>query len=359
MQPLLSAAITAFIIALASIPSLIRVAKKVELYDEPDERKLHPNRIPLLGGMAIFAATIFSFTFWAAGYFEQQHLFIVASLIILFFLGLRDDIMPLQPIAKIFGQAVAAMLVVLFCNIRLLGMHGLFGIHALPLWLLAFISILVILFIINAYNLIDGVDGLAGGLGIIASATFGILFYCYNDMLMAVLAFSLCGALIGFLIFNFHPAKIFMGDTGSMTIGFILAILSLRFVELTKSVQLMELFNSRSAPVMVLAILIIPIVDTLRVFTIRIVKRRSPFSPDRNHIHHKLLQLGLSSRQVTVCLYLVNILFISAAYFFRDHNSATVFYGMLANALLFTQLPHVLLKFKKSGKSPEIATPFH
>ena len=125
---------------------------------------------------------------------------------------------------------------------------------------------------------------------------------------------DLVGALIGFLIFNFHPAKIFMGDTGSMTIGFILAILSLRFVELTKSVQLMELFNSRSAPVMVLAILIIPIVDTLRVFTIRIVKRRSPFSPDRNHIHHKLLQLGLSSRQVTVCLYLVNILFISAAF---------------------------------------------
>ena len=347
MNPLFLSAFTAFMISLASIPSLIRVAKKVELYDEPDERKLHPSNIPLLGGLAIFAATIFSFTFWAAGYFEQQHLFIVASLIILFFLGLRDDIMPLRPSAKIFGQAVAALLVVLFCNIRLLGMHGLFGLHALPVWVLVFVSVLVILFIINAYNLIDGVDGLAGGLGFIASAVFGVLFYQYNDLLMSVLAFSLCGALLGFLFFNFHPAKIFMGDTGSMTLGFILAILSLRFVEVSRSVQLPELFDSRSAPVMVLAILIIPVVDTLRVFTIRIIHKRSPFSPDRNHIHHKLLQLGLKPSWVTLTLYSVNLLFIAAAYVFRKQDPSLVFYLMLANALLFTQLPYLMLKFKK------------
>lgn len=347
MQPLLPSAITAFFIVLASIPSLIRVAKKVELYDEPDERKHHPSRIPLLGGLAIFAATIFSFTFWAAGYFEQQHLFIVASLIILFFLGLRDDMMPLQPIAKIFGQGVAAMLVVLFCNIRLLGMHGLFGFHVLPVGVLSVISILVILFIINAYNLIDGVDGLAGGLGFIASAVFGVLFFLYGDLLMAVLSFSLCGALLGFLIFNFHPAKIFMGDTGTMTVGFILAVLSLRFVELAKGMQVPELFTSRSAPVMVLAILIIPIVDTLRVFTLRIMHKRSPFSPDRNHIHHKLLQLGLSPRAVTLILYAVNVLFIAAAYVFRNQDSSLVFYAMLANALLLIQLPTILIWFKK------------
>ncbi|HNP47496.1 MAG TPA: MraY family glycosyltransferase [Bacteroidia bacterium] len=348
MQPLLPSAITAFLISLASIPSLIRVARKVELYDEPNERKIHPDKIPLLGGLAIFAATIFSFTFWAAGYFEQQHLFIVASLIILFFLGLRDDIMPLQPVAKIFGQAVAAMLVVLFCNIRLQGMHGLFGLHALPVWVLAILSVLVILFIINAYNLIDGVDGLAGGLGFIASAAFGVLFLLYQDKLMAVLSFSLSGALLGFLMFNFHPARIFMGDTGSMTIGFILAVLSLRFVELSKAVFIPDLFDSRSAPVMVLAMLIIPVVDTLRVFTLRILKRRSPFSPDRNHLHHKMLELGLSPGTVTLILYAVNLLFMAAAYLFRTENSALVFYILLANALLFTQLPLILLKIKKA-----------
>ena len=215
------------------------------------------------------------------------------------------------------------------------------------MWVLVFVSVLVILFIINAYNLIDGVDGLAGGLGFIASAVFGVLFYQYNDLLMAVLAFSLCGALLGFLFFNFHPAKIFMGDTGSMTLGFILAILSLRFVEVSRSVQLPELFDSRSAPVMVLAILIIPVVDTLRVFTIRIIHKRSPFSPDRNHIHHKLLQLGLKPALVTLTLYSVNLLFIAAAYVFRKQDPSLVFYLMLANALLFTQLPYLVLKFKK------------
>lgn len=109
-----------------------------------------------------------------------------------------------------------------------------------------------------------------------------------------------------------------MGDTGSMTLGFILAILSLRFVEVSRSVQLPELFDSRSAPVMVLAILIIPVVDTLRVFTIRIIHKRSPFSPDRNHIHHKLLQLGLKPALVTLTLYSVNLLFIAAAYVFEN-----------------------------------------
>lgn len=347
MYPLSFAFLTAFLISLASVPSLIRVARKIELYDEPDERKQHPRRIPLLGGLAIFAATIFAFTFWAAPYFEQRDLFIIASLIILFFLGLRDDMMPLQPLAKIFGQAVAALLVVLFCDFRLMGMHGLFGLHALPVGILVMISILVILFIINAYNLIDGVDGLAGGLGIIASACFGILFFLYGEMLMAVLAFSLFGALLGFLVYNFHPAKIFMGDTGSMTVGFILAIFALRFVELARTVVLAGYFDSHSAPVIVLAILIIPVVDTLRVFILRIIQKRSPFSPDRNHIHHKLLQIGLSPRFVSLILYGMNLLFITAAWFFRNSDPAVVFYGLIVNALLFTQLPQLWIRFKK------------
>lgn len=339
--------LTSFLIAFASIPSIIRIANRLSLFDEPNERKMHNNRIPLLGGIAIFAASLFSFTIWAAPYFESQHLFIIAALIIIFFFGLRDDIAPLAPLKKLSGQVIASLIVVLYCNIRLSGLHGLFGIHSLS-WISSVLwTVFAMLFIINAFNLIDGIDGLSSGLGIISSFVFGILFFVYGDFLMSVLALSLCGALFGFIPFNFYKARIFMGDTGTMTTGFILALLSVHFMELSRDVSVNSWFSYYSAPTLVLSALIIPVIDMMRVFIIRIIRLRSPFSADRNHIHHRLMMLGLNPAQACIILYMINILFVIAAWVFRDRNAVTVFYVFMFSAFILTQLPQLWLMIKK------------
>ena len=337
-----------FFVALASIPSIIRIASNMQLFDEPNERKLHVKRTPLLGGVAVFAAMLFSFTISAAPYFEKQHVFIIASLILIFFFGLRDDIAELAPLKKLSGQVLAAVIIIVFCDIRLSSLHGLFGIHHLDYFTSFILTLVGFIFIVNSYNLIDGIDGLASGLGIIASFTFAILFYRYNDGLMCILSLALSGALIGFMPYNFYKAKIFLGDTGTMTIGFVLAIFSFRFTEISKMSTINQPFDYRSAPVIIFSILVIPLIDTFRVFILRIFKKQSPFIADRNHIHHRLLALGLSVKQSCFLLYLVNILFILSAWWIRFIDSANFLYLLVFIALILTQLPMILLRYKKS-----------
>lgn len=344
---LFSCFIASLLISAFAIPSIIRISIKLDLFDEPGERKLHTHKIPVLGGLAIFAATLITLSIWAAPYFVPNQLFILAALFILFFMGLRDDIIPIKPLLKICGQMIAALLVIYFCDVRITGLHGLFGIHTVSPTVAYMITIALIMFLINSYNLIDGSDGLAAGLGCIASLSFGILFYLYADLFMAVLSFTLAGALLGFLFYNFYPAKIFMGDTGSLTVGFILSILAIRFVELNKVSANGDLFNHRSAPVIVLAILIIPVIDAFRVFVLRILKRKSPFVADRLHVHHKLLELGLSQKQVAILLYSINLLYILLAWFLRFQDPTFLFYLFIFSALLITQCPHLIIKFRK------------
>lgn len=340
--------LTSFLVAFASIPSIINIANRLSLYDEPNERKLHNDRIPLLGGISIFAASLFSFTIWAAPYFEPPHLFIIAALIIIFFFGLRDDIAPLAPLKKLAGQVIASIIVILYCDVRLQGLHGLFGIHALG-WAASILwTLFAMLFIINAINLIDGIDGLASGLGIIASIVFGILFFVYGDWLMTVLAFALCGSLCGFIPYNFHKAKIFMGDTGSMITGFILAMFAIYFMELTRRIVVDNWFNYYATPVIVLSALIIPIVDMIRVFSIRLLKFQSPFSADRNHIHHRLLQIGFNQVQTCIILYTATILFIVAAWILRQQDALIVFYILVGSAFILVHLPHFWTMIRKS-----------
>lgn len=348
MLSVITSFISSLLIALLSIPSVIVIARKLELYDVPGERKMHSQKTPLLGGLAIFASTLLGFIFWAAPYFERFHLFILAALLILFFIGLRDDILPVKPVIKIFGQLIAAFLVIAFCDLRITGLHGLFGIHTVSVFTGSIVTLFVILFIINAFNLIDGLDGLAASLGLLASLSFGILFFNYQDMFMAVLSFTLAGALLGFLFYNFHPAKIFMGDTGSMTVGFVLSLLAIRFVELNKSTGLEQVFDHRSAPVFVLAVLIIPVMDAIRVFMLRLLKRRSPFSADRLHIHHQLLRLGFGQKQTAVSILALNMTYILFAWLFRNSDSGSVFYIFIISSLAILELPHLILNKRKN-----------
>ena len=225
------------------------------------------------------------------------------------------------------------------------------GIYQVPFWFSILLTIFTILVIINAYNLIDGIDGLAGGIGAIASFTFGLWFYNYNQFSLCILSFSLFSALLAFLVYNFSPANIFMGDTGSLVVGIILAVLTVNFVELSFDSTPFE-FPFRSSPAMAIAILIYPLTDLMRVFMIRLIKRRSPFHADRNHIHHFLLDLGLTHREVSLTLYLVNIGFILLALTMRNVSSLALLIILMGLSFLLSIAPYLYKAFirDKSGK---------
>jgi UDP-N-acetylmuramyl pentapeptide phosphotransferase/UDP-N-acetylglucosamine-1-phosphate transferase len=189
-------------------------------------------------------------------------------------------------------------------------MHGLFGIDVLPLWTSVFLSLFTYIVVVNAMNLIDGVDGLAGGVGFIASSAFGIWFALAGDPAMACLAFALSGSLLAFLFFNFSPAKIFMGDSGSLTIGLIICILAIKVIDYDVSAIENKVILNISKPIFAMAVLVYPLVDTLRIFIYRAVRGVSPFSADRNHLHHRLLDIGLSHKGTVICVYFFNLVVI-------------------------------------------------
>lgn len=309
---------TALIISMYAIPSIIKVAQIKHLFDSPCERKRHGHDVPTLGGIAIFAGTIFSLTFWSDHTQIQELQFIIAAIMVLFFVGIKDDIVPLRPFKKLIAQIFAAFIIVHFAEIQITSMFGLFGIKDLNLYVSYALSIFTIIVITNSFNLIDGVNGLAGVIGIIASFTFGAWFLVFGSYQYALLGFSLSGSLLGFLWFNVTPAKIFMGDTGSLIVGLSCALLAIQFIETNRLLPREHEYKVFSVPVVAMSILIIPLYDTLRVFVIRMLKKKSPFSPDRRHLHHRLLDLGLSHNQITSILGVTNLFIITVIYYLQD-----------------------------------------
>lgn len=312
MEFILLAGILAFIITYAAIPVIINVSDIKKLYDHPDARKIHTRPIPSLGGLGIFAgfivACLMAISFSSAINFQY---FFAASLVI-FFLGLKDDILVLTPMKKIIGQIVAAFIIIYKGGVVIKGMHGFMGIQELPEAISLILTYFTVIVVVNSFNLIDGVDGLAAGLGIFTTLTFGFYFYTISHTDYAALAFAMSGSLLAFLIFNRSPARIFMGDTGSLLVGLVNAILVVHFINVADAPGVAV--PLASTPAIGVAILIIPLFDTLRVFSIRIFSRRSPFSPDRNHIHHILLDKGMSHKGVSFSLIMVNVLFVAVAF---------------------------------------------
>lgn len=331
----------AFIITFYAIPVIIRVADIKKLYDEPDERKIHTTPIPSLGGLGIYAGFLLAVLIAVPEQNSELQYYIAASLVI-FFLGLKDDILVLSPLKKFLGQLLAAFIIIYKGGIEINSMHGFLGLHQLPEFFSLALSYFTVIVIINSFNLIDGVDGLAGSLGLFTSACFGSYFLINGQIGLAVLGFSLAGALAAFLIFNFSPAKIFMGDTGAMLIGLINAILVIKFINLS-TLGIEVATPLVASPAIGFAILMVPLFDTLRVFAIRILYRRSPFSPDRNHIHHLLLDRGMSHKSVTISILLANMIFAALAYYFRQVGSTWLIFGLVSTGfsvisiLLYTQ----------------------
>jgi UDP-N-acetylmuramyl pentapeptide phosphotransferase/UDP-N-acetylglucosamine-1-phosphate transferase len=283
------------------IPVIIHVAIEKNLMVKPVGRSSHELPTPQFGGIGIFCGLMMGVTLFMKVTADNNYLMsVLAASVIIFLVGVKDDLSAMSPTKKLMGQVLAASILVFKGGIYISNFHGIFGFSEIPYAVSVPLSLVLIVYIINAINLSDGINGLAGLLSLLFSVSLGSWFWLIGDSALATIALSLAGACFAFLQYNFiTPAKTFMGDTGSLLIGLIGAVLMIRFVEIHKTLPTTNPYYFSAAPAMAVSLFIYPIADTLRVFVLRLAKGKSPFSPDRSHIHHMLLDCGLTHKQAT------------------------------------------------------------
>ena len=339
--------ITAFAITYAIIPSIIKVAKDRRLYDRPNERSSHQEPTPSLGGIGIFAGMVCGIMLWTPeGSFSVLQ-YILAAFVLIFLIGILDDLLPISPGKKLGGQCLVAIILSYKAGIQVSSLYGFLGIYELSAPLSLTLSIILIVGIINSFNLIDGINGLAGCVGLLTCLVFGTFFFLVGAAAFAVVSFSLAGATLAFLRYNFTPAKIFMGYTGSLLLGTLCAILAISFIETNYKPPPDSTYIWEAAPAIAIAVLILPLYDTFAVLIRRIIRGRSPFSPDKTHIHHQLLGLGLSHSKTTGVLIAVNLLFIAVAFGFNSLGIFKVLAMEFVLAFLFSIVLFLMPRLKK------------
>lgn len=322
--------------------------------DEPGDRSSHLRKIPNLGGIALFysigvCAPIFAYELF------DIYKFLFASLVILLYVGIMDDIVVIRAYKKLIAQILVATIMVLGSDVRIRSLFGLFGVYELNYFLSVVFSIVTFIILINAFNLIDGIDGLAGGYSVICSGLFALSYYRlgeYNYPLV-VFCFVLIGAVLAFLYYNlsnYRSVKVFMGDTGSMILGFLLAFTAMCFIDvfIDKGLQDIPRYHLESAPVIAVAVLILPIVDTLKVILLRLINKKSPFDADKNHIHHQLLKLNLTHRRSTSYIITYYLFIVAFAYYFRHINANLLLFLILGLGFIGAYLPSLVLKLQRN-----------
>ncbi|EDM37140.1 hypothetical protein PBAL39_05058 [Pedobacter sp. BAL39] len=339
---------SSILISLIAIPSIIHVSKLHQLYDDLSKhRKSHSDEIPRLGGIAIFVSFTITLLLFGIADTVIPINYLLASCILMFAMGIKDDLSGVNPGTKIVLQFLASMILVVPGKIRIANLYGLFDIYELNLVSSIILSVFFIMFITNAFNLIDGIDGLAASTGILVNGSFSILFIYMHQMELATVSLTMTGAILGFIKFNLSPAKIFMGDTGSLLIGLISSVMALKFFSLEDAPGT---FNQVYAtPAIAIIILMGPISDTIRVLLIRTSNGTSPFRADRNHTHHMMLRLGLTHLQATAILISINMTGIVLAIAFADSGSASLITYAGIAYILFNWVTALIIKLKTPG----------
>ena len=333
----------ALFISLVLIPSIIDIARAKSYVDAPNNRTSHHNTTPTLGGIAIFIGSIISFLMFSNVGDIPSFQYIIASVLIIFFIGFKDDIIGISPYKKFLGQVMAALIVIEFGGIILTNLHGLFYIYPITYNFGLVLSIVTIIGVTNCFNLMDGIDGLSASLAILACTAFGAWFYLAGQFDWAILSAGVTGATLAFWYFNLFSKrnKIFMGDTGSLFLGFIISLIAIKFNECT--IGITGPYAVQAAPAVSIGFLMIPIFDTLRVFITRIVKNKPPFSPDKTHIHHYLLELGFSHGQATLILTITAFIFIGVSVLLRNLTVFWLLFILIALASVLSFIPIFLV----------------
>lgn len=358
---IITAILLSALISYFTIPVIIKVSQLKKLADAPGSRSVHIKEIPNLGGVGIFLSIVVVTTFLGSFFLDKNLLVLLGSLTILFFTGLKDDLIELSPVSKLLGQLISVLSVILISDFRIDSLHGLMGIYQLSYSVSILLTLFMFILVINAYNLIDGVDGLAGGIGLVSSLIFGFFFFKANAPMMVFLSFAIVGSLGSFLVFNLSKKmKIFMGDTGSMIIGFLLAYQCVYFLNI--NIAESKLFGV-NAPLIALSILSFPLLDTCRVILVRLKKRQPVFAADQNHIHHSLLRLGLKHWQISLIGSSFGLLMLLVIYQFNMIETNTLLLIMCMVSLLFVLLINTIKKMlmttKKNKRVKTITKPLN
>jgi UDP-GlcNAc:undecaprenyl-phosphate/decaprenyl-phosphate GlcNAc-1-phosphate transferase len=341
--------ITAFVITLIAIPPIISLINKYRLYDTPNARKEHKTPIPTMGGIAILAGMMTGLFLWFPFTNEVPQVSFFFALSVLFGLGIMDDLKDLSAKYKFVIQLGLAALIAL-SGIRITSFDGLFGIQELPVSAQYTFTILAIVGITNAFNLIDGIDGLAGGIGFMSLVTLGIFLTMSGDVNTALIAFALAGGILAFLYFNFNPAKIFMGDTGSLLLGFVIAVLAIRLLQVNISAAAPVI---QHAPLFILGIVLIPVFDTVRVFSTRIWKGKSPFEADKTHIHHLLTNKGYSHAFAAKLICFIHGFILIEVYWLKELRQELILLILLTFMTILTiVLRNIRYVTSKPGTDP-------
>lgn len=311
------------IIGWLAIPRIIVIAKTKRLFDSHEARKVHSGAVPRLGGISFLPGAMISFSMLlgmryyfdlpleidAESIFLAEYMFMMAGMLTLFFVGLADDLVGVGFRGKFVTQIFAAAMLV-FAGLTINSLDGLFGLREIPLYFSVLLTTLFAVYTINAFNLIDGVDGLCSGTSTIVLSILGAWFVYLDDIVYAMMAFAMVGVVLVFFLYNIlgRRLKIFMGDTGSLTLGYSIVFLGLKFLSYS-AVDYSDSIVLYSPLSLLAGLLFVPLFDTLRVFVGRVVRHKSPFHPDKTHIHHKLLALGNTHLRSTATLLICTLFF--------------------------------------------------
>jgi UDP-N-acetylmuramyl pentapeptide phosphotransferase/UDP-N-acetylglucosamine-1-phosphate transferase len=349
----LAAATTAFVIAFLIVPVIIKYSLQKNLVDIPGRRKIHKKVTPSMGGIAIFLGFFISSLIWIDIQSWSEIKFIMVALFVIFFIGVRDDLVPLRWMIKLMGQVMAASLLIFLFDLRIKSFYGIFGVHDLPDIISYILTYFTIIVITNSFNLIDGLDGLAGSIATLSLIAFGVWFFLIDDVIFSILSFSMVGAIFAFLIFNWEPSEVFMGDTGALVIGMMLAMLTIRFVDLNFNLPDQYPYKFTASIGTAACIIIIPLVDTLRIVILRFVKGQSPFKPDKSHVHHAIMRLGMSHSQTTLILASVQILYICFALSLHNFSERYVLSGVVVLSFILSVILDRLILGKLAPNAPK------
>jgi UDP-GlcNAc:undecaprenyl-phosphate/decaprenyl-phosphate GlcNAc-1-phosphate transferase len=299
-----------FLLTYYIIPKVLWVSKEKNLMAPVIERSSHTKAVPSFGGVAFYITLILVLSLIQSMRLAHVGNHLIAAITILFMVGLKDDLVVSTARVKLFGQIAASCFIVFSPELQFNNLYGFWGIYEIPVLLGYILMTILCIAIINAYNLIDGIDGLAASIGIVISGMFAIVFYTTGHPFFVLVSVSLAGTLSAFLRYNFSRGerKIFMGDSGSLIVGLTLAFLAIKLLTREPYMPLVEQgVDPGNRPLFLACLFILPIIDTIRVMLIRMLNKRSPFSADRNHVHHVLLDLGFSHKRTCLILASVNV----------------------------------------------------
>lgn len=334
----------AFLISFLLLPVVIKLLKQFNWYEQPGSHKIHAATTPSMGGIPILVGVALALlmSLPLQQWLTLKYFFI--SVVLMFLIGLRDDVLALTPRQKLVSQFLPVFVLVFLEGARLISFYGLSDGKELPLVITYGISLITVVIISNAYNLIDGIDGLAGTVGALALTFFGAWYYVAGHPYLSLVALCFTGALVAFLIFNWQPSSIFMGDTGALTIGLILAFFAIRFINDNYALPADHPAKFQGSVATAICVLIVPLYDTLRVIIIRLSRWQSPFHADQNHIHHRFLNLGMSHARAVVWIGSIHALFLGVAVVGRHRTDLQL---LLIIAVLCSLITFALWRMQK------------